>query len=655
MKIEVEQQDVRVSEDFKTSSYAIGDVAFIVDMLADKVYTDKEAAVIRELSCNAYDSHVMAGKKDVPFDVHIPTVLEPFFSVRDYGTGLSDEDVRGIFAGIGISTKRNNNEVIGCFGIGSLSPYALVNSFTVKSWHNGVVNTYSCYRDANREPVVALLHSEDSGDPNGVEVSFPIEASWRNDFQRAAVKTFQHWDILPNINSQSVLNDCQSIKDSVILQGDGYKVVSSYENYAVMGNVAYSIPHEMLRFKHGLVLYFDMGEVSFDAARENLSMDEKTSKAVDEKYQAFENDAKANISGKIEAAVGKFNKWTTWKKFSNCGLLQNICISIMRYSTTVIDVQKLKGKKFRSYTKRSGGRVSRKELESFAKNWESENFEIFVKVGDKDSAESRIKNYLNSGSCPVIGALLVDQDLVDDYEIPLELCKPVTSLPKPQYSRNRASGRKQKYYKFSYWGGTTQSHWDEIEIDLSSETALYVPVKNLNPVIPATMLNARIKLLKDRGVNVPPVIGLNSSVTKTKKFSKAGHILFNDYYREEIAKIANSGDVYTCFNVEFFNCCNSLCSLNMYIKQDNLRNLCDGKMRRKLSDSLNNNLVIQTCKELGIAVVPPEDQEEFVSDVKSFFDSYPMLRLAMNDGMIETDTVRTNLDMIAEYIGGTKK
>ena len=136
MKLETGNQDVAVHGDFETTDFAIGDIAFIVDMFADKVYSHKERAIIRELSCNAHDSHVMAGTTGVPFEVHLPTTLESWFSIRDYGTGLSDEDVRNIFAGIGISTKRDSNEVIGCFGIGSLSPYALTDSFNVKSYMN---------------------------------------------------------------------------------------------------------------------------------------------------------------------------------------------------------------------------------------------------------------------------------------------------------------------------------------------------------------------------------------------------------------------------------------------------------------------------------------------------------------------------------------
>ena len=56
-------------------------------ILSSGLYANKIRAIIRELSCNAVDSHAAAGKSDTPFDVHLPNTLEPWFSIRDYGPG----------------------------------------------------------------------------------------------------------------------------------------------------------------------------------------------------------------------------------------------------------------------------------------------------------------------------------------------------------------------------------------------------------------------------------------------------------------------------------------------------------------------------------------------------------------------------------------
>lgn len=45
-------------------------VAF--DILSSGLYANKIRAVIRELSCNAVDSHIAAGKSNTPFLVRLP-------------------------------------------------------------------------------------------------------------------------------------------------------------------------------------------------------------------------------------------------------------------------------------------------------------------------------------------------------------------------------------------------------------------------------------------------------------------------------------------------------------------------------------------------------------------------------------------------------
>lgn len=75
-------------------------------VLSSSLYKDKIRAVIRELSCNAYDAHIAAGKKDIPFLIHLPNPIEQFFLIRDYGTGLSQEDVENIYTTYFESTRQ---------------------------------------------------------------------------------------------------------------------------------------------------------------------------------------------------------------------------------------------------------------------------------------------------------------------------------------------------------------------------------------------------------------------------------------------------------------------------------------------------------------------------------------------------------------------
>jgi len=62
-------------------------------ILSSKIYANKILAPIRELSTNAYDAHVECGKKEIPFEVHVPSSKEKYFSVRDFGKGLFPKEV----------------------------------------------------------------------------------------------------------------------------------------------------------------------------------------------------------------------------------------------------------------------------------------------------------------------------------------------------------------------------------------------------------------------------------------------------------------------------------------------------------------------------------------------------------------------------------
>ena len=102
-------------------------------ILSSGLYSNKEKAIIREVSCNAYDANVDAGNGDVPIEVHLPGVLEPYFSIKDSGPGLTPEQMKNIYTQYGNSTKTDRNNAIGCLGLGSKSPFSYIDSFTVIS------------------------------------------------------------------------------------------------------------------------------------------------------------------------------------------------------------------------------------------------------------------------------------------------------------------------------------------------------------------------------------------------------------------------------------------------------------------------------------------------------------------------------------------
>jgi hypothetical protein len=95
------------------------------ETLSSRLYSDKIRAVIRELSCNAWDAHQDADKGDVPFEVHLPTDFEPYFEIKDFGTGMTHRDIVDLFASYFGTNKSESDKFIGALGLGSKSPFCL--------------------------------------------------------------------------------------------------------------------------------------------------------------------------------------------------------------------------------------------------------------------------------------------------------------------------------------------------------------------------------------------------------------------------------------------------------------------------------------------------------------------------------------------------
>jgi hypothetical protein len=113
--------------------YRIAQSKAAFETMSSRLYSDKIRAVLRELSCNAWDAHVAADKADVPFEIHLPTDFQPYFEVKDYGTGMSHRDIVDLFCTYFGTNKSDSDKFIGALGLGSKSPFCL----TIKNEKTG--------------------------------------------------------------------------------------------------------------------------------------------------------------------------------------------------------------------------------------------------------------------------------------------------------------------------------------------------------------------------------------------------------------------------------------------------------------------------------------------------------------------------------------
>lgn len=299
--------------------FRIRNSAKAFSILSSGLYANKIRAIIRELSCNAVDSHVEAGKADTPFDIHLPNTLEPWFSIRDYGTGLSHDQVTQIYTTYFESTKADSNAFIGALGLGSKSPFSYTDNFTVTAIKNGRRGIYSAFINDAGVPSIALMMEEASNVPAGVEVKFSVND--RYDFSKfidEAKYVYTYFKLRP------VVAGCNPFKfteikyaDKDIIPGGHVQSGTEYgqKSKAIMGNIAYPIDvpgtdktlgeyRSMLDCR--LELHFNIGELDFQASREGLSYIPSTIEAIKLKLETLS----ARLSVRLAEEANKIdNLW----------------------------------------------------------------------------------------------------------------------------------------------------------------------------------------------------------------------------------------------------------------------------------------------------------------------------------------------------------
>jgi hypothetical protein len=286
-----------VSNVAEIGEFRIRNSAKAFSILSSGLYANKIRAIIRELSCNAVDSHAAAGKKDTPFDVHLPNTLEPHFAIRDYGTGLSHQQVTQIYTTYFESTKTNSNEFIGALGLGSKSPFSYTDNFTVTAIQNGVKGIYSAFINGEGVPSIALMMQEATDEPAGVEVKFSVNDRYDFDkFRQEARVVYKHFALRPVVSGSSDFQFVDAEYESRDIVPGVHSFKDRSNSAAIMGNIAYpievpnadgSIPPELKQLLIcGLEMHFGIGELDFQASREGLSYIPSTVAAIKRKLEA---------------------------------------------------------------------------------------------------------------------------------------------------------------------------------------------------------------------------------------------------------------------------------------------------------------------------------------------------------------------------------
>ena len=298
-------------------------------ILSDSLYKDKITAAIRELSTNALDAHTEAGNNE-PFIVHLPTALEPYFSVTDRGIGMGQEEVATLYTTYFSSSKTDSNDVIGALGLGSKSPFSYTESFNIEAIKNGRKGVYTCFISSDGMPTVQLIEEVDTDEHNGVSISFSVRENDFDTFINKAARIYWAFDRKPTITGATTrYAELSKWYDEVNVRSDneGWALYKQLPNHlettyysraqVKMGNIIYPISRQMLEnelsakelfvLRNNFIINAPLGVCDIAPSREELNYDEETIGAL----VKLLSDTFDSFTASIVEAAGE--QETAWK------------------------------------------------------------------------------------------------------------------------------------------------------------------------------------------------------------------------------------------------------------------------------------------------------------------------------------------------------
>lgn len=298
-------------------------MSVLIDLYSDPIY-----AVIREYSTNAYDAHIAAGIS-LPIEVTTPGQFSNNITIRDYGIGLSLQDIHDIYSKYGASTKRQTNDMVGMLGLGCKSALTYTNQFTLTSVKDGKRVQTVISRDENGSGSITIVDQSDTLDANGTEIVIPTRIGDAAKFMETAENFFSFWP-----EDTVLLNGMQpkrfsgvAVTDNIFITDNDYSSMFRNHDIIVMGNVPYPHPNGRelanLSYDYRTVAFVDIGDVNFSPSRESLQMTSKTKDCLEHiklefqlKLPAAIQDSIANASSFSEA----IHMRNDWHKYLGYGM-----------------------------------------------------------------------------------------------------------------------------------------------------------------------------------------------------------------------------------------------------------------------------------------------------------------------------------------------
>lgn len=275
------------------------------------MYSHPARAVLREYLSNALDAQTTKGET-LPEGETLPPVeisfLNHILSIRDYGAGLSLDDITNIFSRYGASTKRDNNKTIGSFGLGAKVGFAVGDEFFITSYQQGKTTRYRAFKNSANKGFIETIEEEDTPEElDGLKVEVPIPSAYEEELSSISLADsnfflgFSRDEISTSmVRGRSVMDEeyYEPLKMGNEIIGWLGKNPTHYPTSvsSIVGPVFYNIDFGSMQhlsseaetahlnlnqYEREVILRIGIGTVEIPASREKLTYSERTVKTLD--------------------------------------------------------------------------------------------------------------------------------------------------------------------------------------------------------------------------------------------------------------------------------------------------------------------------------------------------------------------------------------
>jgi hypothetical protein len=266
-------------------------------------------AICREIMSNCLDAHREAKIPETPFEIKIEhdnflIKGSKTLMFRDFGLGMSPKKIKNVYTEYGTSDKRENNKLIGGFGLGSKSPFSYCDSFFVITRNEGTEYIYNAAIGADQKGDMLLISSKKSSDPSGTDIIVPIhnESDVYN-FQNHILYYIKYWKTKPKLLNCNHVE--ANLKTTIVFEDENFLVLAdSYVDsfYCLIDGIVYPLDHSKLsskeyqdfrwinRYNYGCFVIFPKfktGDLALSANRETIYYDDESKTTIAKKLQTI--------------------------------------------------------------------------------------------------------------------------------------------------------------------------------------------------------------------------------------------------------------------------------------------------------------------------------------------------------------------------------